>query len=81
MIEAELLKLTVSEYKAAMLLRTAEGSLDPNCLVENLSSAHGWTQEGARAIVSLANQYGVFMLRNALAIAIVLCKEDGDLGF
>ena len=35
----------------------------------------------ARAIVSLANDYGAFMLRNALALAVVLDKEDGDLGF
>lgn len=26
-------------------------------------------------------EYGTFMLRNALAVAIILDKEDGDLGF
>ncbi len=71
----------MSEYKAVVEACTTEGNLDTNFLVESLSSAHDWTDEGARAIVSLANEYGAFMLRNALAIAIVLGKEDGDLGF
>jgi len=31
-------------------------------------------------IVTLANKYGAFMLRNALAVALALGKEDGDLG-
>jgi hypothetical protein len=31
--------------------------------------------------VRLADDYGAFMLRNALAIAIVLGKEDGTQGF
>jgi hypothetical protein len=52
-----------------------------NRLVPHLSRAHDWTEEGARAIVTLANEYGAFMLRNALALALALGKEDGDLGF
>ena len=81
MIEAELLKSTVSEYNAAIDGGMVEGNLDIDSLVGILSGAHDWTDEGARAVVSLANQYGVFMLRNALALAIALNKEDGDLGF
>lgn len=50
-------------------------------LVRDLCSGHDWTESGARAIVSLAHDYGAFMLRNALALAIALKKEDGDLGF
>jgi hypothetical protein len=46
-----------------------------------VTASNDWTEHGARAIVSLASQYGAFMLRNALALAVALDKEDGDLGF
>ncbi len=39
-----------------------------------------WTAEGARAVVMLARQYGVFVLRNALALANAMGIEDGDTG-
>ena len=48
---------------------------------ETLRKEGGWTEEGAGQIVCLARQYGVFMLRNALAVAIALDVEDGDLGY
>ena len=57
------------------------GKLDTDRIVSNLSKRHDWTHHGAHAIVCLANEYGAFMLRNALALAIVLEKEDGNLGF
>ena len=83
MNETELLESAVSEYRG--LLVCAKGDeveqLDTDRLVRDLSSAHDWTEKGARAIVSLANQYGAFMLRNALALAVALDREDGDLGF
>lgn len=40
-----------------------------------------WGKRGADEITRLATDYGAFILRNALAIAVVLGKEDGDLGF
>jgi len=83
MNETELLESTVSEYKN--LFKPAKvksnGKLDTDRLVSNLSKGHDWTHQGAHAIVCLANEYGAFMLRNALALAIVLEKEDGNLGF
>lgn len=83
MSETELLESAVSEYRG--LLVSAKGDeveqLDMDRLVRDLSSAHDWTEKGARVIVSLANQYGAFMLRNALALAVALGKEDGDLEF
>lgn len=82
MTETELLDSTVREYQG--LLASAEvevtEKLDVNSLVEHLSRGHGWTEEGARVVVALATEHGGFMLRNALALAIVLGKEDGDLG-
>ena len=83
MTEIELLESAVRECRG--LLASSEvddtAKVDTNVLVRNLSHAHDWTEEGARAIVTLANQYGAFMLRDALALAIALGKEDGDFGF
>jgi hypothetical protein len=39
-----------------------------------------WTAEGARAVVMLARKYGVFVLRNALALANAIQIEDGEAG-
>jgi len=53
---------------------------DADHIARELCRSHDWTDSAARAVVSLANNYGSFILRNALALAIVLKKEDGDLG-
>jgi hypothetical protein len=83
MNETELLESTVSEYKN--LFKPAKvkvnGKLDTERIVSKLSKGHDWTLQGANAIVCMANEYGAFMLRNALALAIVLGKEDGNLKF
>lgn len=50
-------------------------------LREVLSDEAEWTPDAAEALLSLARQYGSFMLRNALALAVVLGIEDGELGF
>jgi len=83
MNETKLLESAVSEYRG--LLKPASRKhltrLDTHRLARNLSSEHDWIEQGAHTIVSLANDYGAFMLRNALALAIALNKEDGDLRF
>jgi hypothetical protein len=83
MTETELLNSTVREYRS--LLASSEVQVteqgDAKRVVEHLSRAHDWTEDGARVIVTLANEYGVFMLRNALGLALALGKEDGDLGY
>jgi len=40
-----------------------------------------WTPEAATELVHLAQHYGSFVLRNALAIADALNIEDGKAGF
>ena len=40
----------------------------------------GWTEEGSAHVVCLARDYGAFVLRNALALAVALEVEDGMLG-
>ena len=83
MIENELLESAVSEYKELVESAKAKTSdkLSTDYLSLALSKEHDWTLQGAQAIVSLANEYGAFMLRNALGLAIALGKEDGNLGF
>ncbi|MBI4460686.1 MAG: hypothetical protein HY648_11590 [Acidobacteria bacterium] len=79
MTEIELLEAAIHEYRS---LRVSGGTeiVGMNRLVQHLSRAHDWTEEGARTIVTLANGYGAFVLRNALGLALALGKEDGDLG-
>ncbi len=49
--------------------------------VERGLHAHAsWTEGGAQELANLARSYGVFMLRNALALAFALDIEDGELG-
>ncbi len=83
MKETALLESAVCEYHnlVSSFRRSDFRRLQAEQLVGDLCSAHGWTDRGARALVSLAQDYGAFMLRNALALAIALGKEDGDLGF
>ena len=83
MNETELLESAVFEYRGLLASASCHGieRLDTDRLVRDLLRSHDWTEHGARAIVSLASQYGAFMLRNALALAVALDKEDGKLGF
>jgi hypothetical protein len=81
--QTALLQSAISEYDSTVnsASKKATRKADPEQLARALAKDHDWTDSGARAIVSLANNYGAFMLRNALALAVVLDKEDGDLGF
>ena len=49
-------------------------------IVRALVECGVWTEKGARAVVTLAHEYGVFVLRNALALANAMGIEDGDKG-
>jgi hypothetical protein len=83
MREHQLLQSAISEYEsllASMSDRIAQPVRSED-MIRELRRTHDWTDGGARAIVSLANDYGAFMLRNALALAVALGKEDGELGF
>ncbi len=78
-----LLQSAISEYDSTVnsASRKSTRKVDPEQLSRALCKNHDWTDRGARTIMSLANEYGAFMLRNALALAVVLDKEDGDLEF
>ncbi len=55
--------------------------IDQNALVERLANEGDWTAQGATDVMRLAEDYGAFMLSNALALAIALDIEDGSRGF
>jgi hypothetical protein len=78
-----LLQSAISEYDSTVTStrRKATRRVDLEQLTRALCKDHDWTDNGAHAIITLANEYGAFILRNALALAVVLDKEDGNLGF
>ena len=73
----------MDEYETILsaLSRTHGQMPESEILVAALRDSGDWTESGALEVVRLANDYGVFMLRNALALAIAMGKEDGDRGF
>ncbi len=72
------MKSLISEYRGTVQHCSTH---DHGNLALALAQDHDWSYEGARAIIELANNYGSFMLKNALALSIALEKEDGDLGY
>lgn len=49
-------------------------------VVGKLVAEHDWTPDAARKVLDLAEGNGVFLLRNALALAIVRDIHDGQDG-
>ena len=83
MDEGVLLKSTIAEYERLVQgVGSQEAAQMRDAHIANrLSLSCDWTERGAEVIVGLTRDYGAFMLRNALALAIVLGREDGRLGF
>jgi hypothetical protein len=65
------------EYET--LAQEANGDCDR--LKQSLTETANWTSKAANELLQLANDYGVFMLRNALALSLALKIEDGELGY
>ena len=84
MREGEYVDLLINEYEAVLGEKSLKDSVyenDESRILEKLSVSADWSASGARELLKLAEKYGAFMLRNALAIAVVLGKEDGSEGF
>jgi hypothetical protein len=83
MNEGVCLETTIAEYEGLMRVGRSEDvtQFGDDQIAARLTASFGWTDRGADAIVGLVRDYGAFMLRNALALAIVLGEEDGRLGF
>ena len=79
MKDCDQLDILISEYSGLAQRTTINGrvDLDTERLANILSTDHEWTRQGANTVVSLATDYGAFVLRNALALAIALHIEDG----
>ncbi len=84
MNEAELLEIVVDEYRGLVHQSRSDTSRGRNPdagIIQDLVASADWSNDAARELVQLANQYGVFMLRNALALAMAMGKEDGTRRF
>ena len=74
----------IDEYESLLAqvpLNDNRREYDKSEILKNLAGSSDWSFAAARELVMLAEYYGAFMLRNALAIAVVLGKEDGLKGF
>jgi hypothetical protein len=67
----------VREYQSVVNELSAN---DLGSLEKHLVNDAEWTDRGAKELIYLANHYGSFVLRNALALSIVLGIEDGNSG-
>jgi hypothetical protein len=84
MNEGEYVDSLVSEYASLLHGRLSNDPQTKHAetgIVEDLARSADWSASGAHELMKLADRYGAFMLRNALAIAVVLGKEDGTGGF
>ena len=84
MRECDYVDSLINEYETLLVkasLKNTNGEYDESEVLKELSVSADWSISAAREILNLAENYGAFMLRNALAIAVVLAKEDGSAGF
>jgi hypothetical protein len=84
MREGDYVDSLIDEYKtllAQILQKNTNGKSDESEILRELSVSADRNIPAAREILRLVEHYGAFMLRNALAIAVVLAKEDGSAGF
>lgn len=84
MTEGEYVDLLISEYTTLLRSQTSNDQhnrQDETGIIAEMAASADWSARGAREIMRLADEYGAFMLRNALAIAAVLGKEDGSRGY
>ena len=72
------LQVLIDEYRE---LELKGQKIDWEVLRYHLADDFDWTEEGAAAVVSLARDYGSFMLRNAAALALACNHEDGEFGY
>jgi hypothetical protein len=84
MSEGEYVDSLVNEYASlfhGQIINDSDTQHDEAGIVKELVVSADWTTSAAHELIRLAEHYGAFMLRNALAVAVVLKKEDGSLGF
>ncbi len=71
----------VEEYRTLCYPYTeGSGNVPWNRIESRLVQEGEWTPAGAVHLANLARRYGSFVLRNALALALALDVEDGEVG-
>ena len=85
MIEYSNLELLCEEYKTLVeesSKRSKVSGLNDSLseLEDMLVCKADWTKPAANELINMVEHYGVFMLRNALALAIALDYPDGTCG-
>ena len=82
-MDATSVKSLVEEYKTLCtdisFPRPISDEIAWQKITELLHQKGEWTLQGSEHVIHLAKTYGSFVLRNALALAIVLDIEDGSL--
>ncbi|MDD5328241.1 MAG: hypothetical protein PHY02_10605 [Phycisphaerae bacterium] len=74
------IKRIQSEYKAYVAKTTDKNNeIDWDKLVDLLCVDGDWTIQGAETLVAIVQDYGCFVLKNALALAVATNTEDGQL--
>jgi len=76
-IMPELISKTLCSEYDSLVLDLAD-DVTTEQIVAALIARHDWTEDGARAIVTLARTYGTAILRNATALAAAMNIEDGS---
>jgi hypothetical protein len=80
MAEGDYVDALIGEY-GTLIAEQTNGKYDESRIIKELADSADWTLSSAHELLRLADVYGAFMLRNALAIAVVLGKKDGAAGF
>jgi hypothetical protein len=73
-------RLAVLRREYAQLLAALPEQATDRMIVEALVVKADWTRAGGRTVLALAQRYGTFVLRNALALADAMEIEDGSAG-
>jgi hypothetical protein len=80
MSEGKYVESLISEYSVLIKkpYRNIANKKSESSIARTLVKSADWTEDGADKLLMLVNDYGAFMLRNALALAVVLGQEDGE---
>jgi hypothetical protein len=78
---SDCLNLAIREYTGVFPLPMEKQLIDWTQVEAKLHNEMEWTHEGAAHVATLARDYGAFVLCNALALALSLGIEDGELGY
>jgi len=83
MNEGKYVESLISEYSALIKKprRNRASKRVKTSIAKTLVKSAEWTEDGAGELLMLVNDYGAFMLRNALALAVVLGQEDGNMRY